>query len=510
VLGSVALPGRAAGVVVRRGFAYVKSADGDSHPVHVVDVRDPGAPTLVSSLEGQIVERGGLAVAVRGDHAFVLTCRSCLEVFDVSDPTAPRALAAEDLPELDARALALGDNTLAAAGARLTLLDVSVPDRASVLSELALDPPATDIALATARVLLAVDGGARRGAGLPSAAVGAGWMAVVDVTDPIEPVLDARYFDPLGLRPSRLEWIGRADRLYARADAVTETLVVDLSDPTRPRVESAVPGLAELVGLAVQRPYGYATLGQTPTRLVAFDLNDPVQPRPLQEIPLSEPFPSIAVGADRGALYRMDFHWPTQAATTTIQAMDLSDPASPRVGGRLVLPGFQVASGAVTAGHLFLVGEPHEEPLQVVDLRDADRPRVVHRARLQGVRWAWELVPRYPYAYVFASNGLRVLDITNPSEVREIGRLSGRFRHGFRSPDDLLFGYGPTGVTAWDIAEPWQPRRLAGFDAPEHARLTRIGAGDVVLAGDHLYASFQLDPEALGQGLTVLELVQSP
>jgi hypothetical protein len=149
-VGWLDIPGRAWRVAVHRGHAYVASAS--YRPVTVVDVRDPRAPVQVSELLGELAE-GGVDVTVSGDHAFVLTCEGCLEVFDISSPSEPRVLALADWSEVNGRSIeVVGSFAFVAGFGGLTVLDVSEPTAAHTVAEVPLDGGVLDMAVAGERV----------------------------------------------------------------------------------------------------------------------------------------------------------------------------------------------------------------------------------------------------------------------------------------------------------------------------------------------------------------------
>ena len=86
------MPERIYGLHVAGTTAYVA---GGLEGLHLVDVSDPDAPTLLATHEtpGQAVD-----VTTTGGSALVVNLMTGLEVVDVSDPTAPRLLATHDTP----------------------------------------------------------------------------------------------------------------------------------------------------------------------------------------------------------------------------------------------------------------------------------------------------------------------------------------------------------------------------------------------------------------------------
>lgn len=97
VLSSLDTPGFAAKVVVGSTdgtaplYAYV--ADGSS--LQIVDVSNPLEPWIVGSASSESLS---MDVAIVGTHAFVADAYAGLQVYDVSDPAAPRWVSDVDIP----------------------------------------------------------------------------------------------------------------------------------------------------------------------------------------------------------------------------------------------------------------------------------------------------------------------------------------------------------------------------------------------------------------------------
>ena len=192
-LGRVVLPGWASiddvAVRPRKGLAYVVRAG----TFEIVDVHDPRAPRLRGSLA---LDRARDRVALRGDVAFVSGATEeqdsddVVHVVHIGDPDAPRLLAS---------------------------LPSGEPERS---------PWPTDFALHGNFLYWAV----------------AGWLAVVDVSDPAAPRLvrwvDAPSHTPWESTPSGFRALDiEGDRLVAAGSTLA---LFDLADPAAPRLLASV------------------------------------------------------------------------------------------------------------------------------------------------------------------------------------------------------------------------------------------------------------------------------
>lgn len=182
VVGSLNLGAQLTDVVVDDGLAYV--ADGSRGPaLHIVDVRAPAAPVLLSTLRQLEGEAVGLVLAA--GHAVLALRDGRVASVDVRDPAAPRVadtiLLSQDITDI----VAYMDTALVLSEApkrdhALVVLDIGEPSSLTQLGSLSVDAAGPG-----APGLAAADGYAYTSVGLSS-------LVTMDVRDPAVPVVAGR------------------------------------------------------------------------------------------------------------------------------------------------------------------------------------------------------------------------------------------------------------------------------------------------------------------------------
>lgn len=420
-------------------------------------------------------------------------------------------------------------------GPRLLIVDVSNPERPTVLGQSAVLP---DVVMG-----IAVDGD------LVYLANGTeGGLCVVDVRDPANPSL-------LGVvdTPGDAQGVAVAGTVVLVADRSTGLLAYDVADPSAPRFLDAfdTPGAAHSVtveaGLAyvadefaglqiidVSDPSDLRRAGEydTPdwahgvtvegslayvadrgTGVVVLDVSNPNDPRLLREQPTGGDAYAVAVAGDRifvaaeAAGVRV-FDAPAPGAMQEIYAIDTPGSAHGLVladgyayvadhetglriihVGRSIKPsdlGTRPTSGAA---HDVALDGPYAyvadgtAGLQVIDVSDPSDPFIVTTFETEGEAWAVVVDGRY--AYVAAGDaGLQIVDIGNPDDPIRVGQYRiARDAHGIAVAGGYAYlADGDAGLRVIDVRDPSNPRpiTLRIFDGFAH---------DVIVADDLLYVA---------------------
>ncbi len=275
-LASVPVPGPVTALAA--GDGLVVAAIGSS--VHVIDVSRPESPEVVGRHD---FDQPALGVVVDGRLAYVANSHDGLRRLDLSDPAAPALTGTSPT-----RGQAVG---VAGAGRHLFTSDNSIgfdivdvagdPTRAG---EYLADGFPRGIAAAGSRVFVA-----DQPAGL----------MVVDVSDPASPRVEGGL--SLGRDPV-LQVFAPDDRSTGGAPPALVCImsgrgglqVVDLSDPTSPRVAAAVPVGGRPTGAVLWDRRLYVAAGGA---LQAFDLSDPARPGLTASAETGEPTGPVAVDA---------------------------------------------------------------------------------------------------------------------------------------------------------------------------------------------------------------------
>ena len=119
----------------------------------------------------------------------------------------------------------------------------------------------------------------------------------------------------------------------------------------------------------------------------------------------------------------------------------------------------------------------------MIDTSEADTPKEIASYNTPGYTYSVKIVGDYAYV-ADGEAGLRIIDISNPSALKEIGQYvphKGDVR-GIEIVGD--YAYVAAGYTAGlhivDISDPKNPRKLGNYDTPRSAR-------HVIVAGQYAY-----------------------
>lgn len=405
------------------------AADGDTAYVAigprlaVVDVADAAAPRIVGQSEP--VDDVVTHPFVRGEHVIALGENHGLVVFDVADRTAPRVVG---------RVAALG---------RSTDLDV-VGDRAYVCDE---------------------KGGVR----------------IIDVTDPAAPTIVAEWAPPVG---SATTAAAAGDRVYVGVTSeVPELVVLDtLRVPPVVLARVAMPDTLGPRDIALAPGWAYMAVDST---FVAFDISDPTAPERAADD--TDSFDSLQVLAVDGSVV-----WATSGSYAYV--LDVRDPAAivrrslfdldDNFYSGLAIDGERAYIADSAGLHIVDIGEPLLEPVVGIgapnDGPGSGAPGTGPRA----------LALHDGYVLVASGmSGLRVLDGTVPLTATEVARLptvpggapnigtTAVVVSGDRAftAEDALGG----GLRVIEIGDPSQPREVGSIAAPGKAGRPAV-AGDLV------------------------------
>ncbi|MCE9668291.1 hypothetical protein LY474_10735 [Myxococcus stipitatus] len=281
-----------------------------------------------------------------------------------------------------------------------------------------------------------------------------GGLTVFDVSDPAAPVRVAEL-----VPPGNSDWKGvasRKDVLYV-ASSQRGVVVVDISEPTAPRVIGHVPEEptdVSLVSVAEDRLYALAMAPRSGTLM--FDLTTPTAPQLLER---------IASGSR------------------------LSDEPN-------------TSRGAVSYEGRLYVNHLHDG-LQVVDARNATRVQVLGRYTYPYTNSRASAVGTFAGRVVAFESSLgvgarvRALDVTDPAHIVKIGEYGLR---GAVSPrgmelrgNRLYMTYHQEGVRVLDVSNPTRPREVAYFNSfretdPNRGDSMMEGATGLQVPGDgHVY-----------------------
>lgn len=236
------------------------------------------------------------------------------------------------------------------------------------------------------------------------------------------------------------------------------------------------------------------------SNLVVVDASDPARPRVVSAISTTpEPLTAIQqIALAHGRAYLV--------TTKGVWMADVSNPLAPRLLGRVSATGVMVSAGR----HLYVAeGEPAEgSPGGLAVLEAAGGgARVLGRldGRALGMKEDAGVIPasvavvaageRHVYLDAEVRSGSRTrdflvtVDVSDPAKPREVRRVEVDFLDGMVVRGRTLYAYGSAGsralVRRYDLSDPAAPRETGRWDLDESTDLNSIG--NLEAAGGYLY-----------------------
>lgn len=194
-------------------------------------------------------------------------------------------------------------------------------------------------------------------------------------------------------------------------------------------------------------------------------------------------------------------------AGEVLKAVDVSDPASPILVGRLVLPG-TITSIAARGSRLYVWTGTRS--LRIIDVRAPESPRQVGWIDLKDLNIQFPVI-RLAGRHAFVSScalfgtpsGVRVIDVGDPTAPVEVARYDGDYLN-IAISGDTLYALRPEPEGGWqvdfvDVSDPMDPTALGSHRLPAGgwARdVTADGSFVYVLSGAGLQVIDVSDPAA--------------
>ena len=418
----------------------------------VIDVSDPAQPVLTDQRDLPAAGRGlDLDFGLTGELLLIGCGEAGLAVLDLADPADPRLLATLDTPGY-ARGVA-ADGALAAVAdgdAGLRAVDLTDPGAPRLLGALVTAGPAVDVALHGAVAQVACDG------------VGLEMVALVDPATPAS----------LAVLP-----LPGLSRRLASDGAIThltgpQLSVVDVSDPLGPvLVARAVSDLAVAVAAAPGRAY----LADARAGLVILDASVPANPAPISV---------TATGATSLGL-AVDGRY-TYLADAELFVYDHADPAQPRLVGTAIIPG-TASRVALVAGHAYVTSAGVSGLLEVVDIADPTQPEVVAEVEFPGYPGPILAHDGVLYLGDFLFGGLYVLDLADPAAPELLPTIeTAPYAIALAASDELLYvstgAFGGAAIQIFDLADPLAPVLVHTWSTDQTSFHALAARGNLLLA----------------------------
>lgn len=409
--GDIRLVGHAGGVVtglaVQGSYAYT----GISAELAVLDLADPRQPRRVASVA---LPARAVSVAIDGQYAYVLTLTtsssqlSGLTIVDISHPATPATIAN----------ISIKANKIAVAGRYLYALsdDLHIYDLANVAAPVQVGYlPVGGSALALAGRYLYIGFSGFNSAGL----------RIIDISNPAAPVLTGEYtaavtlpgFFPPGVADLVVD-SGRAYMAFSCCISPPNGLIVDVSNPAKPRRAGDLPAAATSIAIAGHYLY---MADRNVLRIV--DISRPDRPNQLAAYTMPRGFYAQSIGLPTLKLAGPYLYY---AAEDAVEAVDITRPSAPNVVGAHLTVTY--AGNAVVIGRYAYVNASYGG-LQILDLADPANP--VRVGWLPGYVDQVAVAGQYAYLAMHRTPAaIQVVDVSAPTDPLVVGKLEYAQQYG--------------------------------------------------------------------------------
>jgi hypothetical protein len=428
--------------------------------LNIVDASTPTSPRVI----GSITPSGGAsALAVAGSYAYVATASTppSIVVINVSKPTAP-TIAGSVAASATALAVASG-RVYALNGTQYTIIDASAPTAPYVLGTGAtfgaqgLDAAGNLLFLATPQVDLSKQ---------------TGGLYVIDTTQPQNPTVMADVFS--GYDNSSVGVDGGLALVCANSLGIR---ILDVSTPSAPAVVGELSGTLRAVDVSGQYAYFTQIVPGNPATVSfgVLSLVNKTSPTVVGLLNLG----SIGVGGLKvaGSLVYL------VAGSAGLKIIDVSSPSSPRVIAT-ALPSGGATTVAVSGNYAY-VGTP--TTLVVVDITIPSAPRILGSVTTAPTA----LAAASGRVYAISGRQLLTIDASNPNAPRILSSIDNFGAQGVAVVGAAVFLARPAvdhsdtggGVYVLDASDPTQPQFIEQIIVPGTTRAI-AAEGTLVYAGD--------------------------
>ena len=487
-VGFLDTPGNALGIVVVGNLAYV--ADGYEGGLRIIDVSNPVEPVEIGFVD---TPNEAYDVAVSGNYAYVADSFDGLRVIDVSDPTMPSEVGFFDTDDITYDVVVNGAYAYVADRFNgLLILDVSAPATPTLVGSLYTG------------YLVAVEMG--DGYLYTSGQV---FLGVVDVTDPTNPTQVGSH-DPVGLLNGEIVYSG--GHAYV-ADTFTGYRAIDVTDPTTPFEAGHVEGATNAYGVDVQGDYAYIASYVAGLRVI--DISDPSAPEEvgyfrdggaakdvvvigdyayvangysgLKIIDVSNSAVPCEIGAEHlpisadAIAVSGDYAYLTgyqSSATGEVFVLDVSDPTAPSRSDSLDVAGTNPRGITVEGNYVYVAA--YSEGLRIIDVSN---PTAIVEVGAETSYLAIGVAVQGGHAYVGAGgNRMNIIDITNPAAPVVVG-IAGMAGSAWGVAVNGNYAYvanADHGVRVFDVYDRTNPVQVGVYDTADHVRQLVLQDGLII------------------------------
>lgn len=439
--------------------------------IYIVDISNAAAPVVLGIYRDELfaiteIEVSGnlmfMPVVHMNCSAGSPGCETYLRIVDISNPAAPQLLASwtKNAAFIYDVALYSGYAYVVEYGTALHILDISNPASPVLTAQWSASPTATSASVSDGTLYVAVkDFG--NGDSLRAYAL----------TDPTAPQLLQQYVGDAFESDPHLYVSNHLTYFMSRS--VSDIDIVSLlgtGSPVRLGGYTITYGLIHKV--IVQDPYVY-TLANSVLYILSSQL--PFNPTPVGRLQSPRLYSDLAV--DDSYAYAL-------SSRRTIDAIDLTNPASPQVVGAWTGDELTAIDRIYTLGDLLFGLGPFGlglSKLYVFDISNRTQPTLAGMLQVEN---ATSLFFHAGYVYVvpYSSGGtpLPIVDVSTPSNPQVVGYFAPGFSVNFAFNGSSLFTAGYYSVSLFDMTNPLTPDYLASLSLGQSMPVSIAQQGDTL------------------------------
>ena len=416
VLGSFETQGISRAVEVVGTTAFVL----DSSNLHVVDISDPLAPSVIGStaMSGVNIDMKRIDSTV-----YIANRNTGLVIVDVSVLNNPTIIGLLDNLGRTKFIDVVGTTAyLANDTSELHIIDVSTPSTPALLGTYTSTGTNREVAVVGSRAYLASTD-----------------IHIIDVSDPAQPVFLGLY-DTVG---TALD-ISVIDTTAFIAESFEGLSIVDMSDASSPSLISRYPTDGYISELSADGSTVYAI--ESTSGLSAIDVSDLTSPSFIGSISLPTSFDFLSVGNGLAALAG-DFNGTMQLVD--VSNLDIHAPVAS------LIPTFDMAINVATAGNYAYVTD-RQTGLLVYDITTPLTPILISTTKIDGS--AYDIAVQDSIAYVCGgTSGIHIFDISTPSAPFLIGHNDNSDFSEIVIEGQYLYALGLPKIGVFDVSDPTNP-----------------------------------------------------
>lgn len=271
---------------------------------------------------------------------------------------------------------------------------------------------------------------------------------------------------------------------YAYIGMGRQLVVADVSDPTRGRIVSrseVLPGTVTDVDILDGR--AYVTTEDFVNSLVGgmevLDVADPRQPRWLGSLPLGKPATAVQAVGQRAFV---TLAWSDNSiGQGALIAVNVANAAGPRELGRLDFSDGARPFELTIQDDLAYVASG-TGGLQIIDVSDMARMRLLGQATLKGIAQGVQVVGHVAYVAAVDRDfnllvGLSVFDVEDPMAPQPLSNLKGFRAHALEVVGSMAYVASDKGLQLIDVNDPMSPWLRATIGVPGAAEDVHVVDG---------------------------------